>query len=173
MTLVERKSYYHLYTSKIFQGASLKELIRLVLMKLVKYSSNQQRRNKRFPLNFKGKLRIGISDSETHRDYDPGNDVKIRKRLSKFWTFILETSKLFSSLLTEYFTTFQEMLKKLMFCKVGISFQAPESLGFQQVLTDAETKYSKEPLHTLVTTSVPKGKRIIFPSFHPRLLYNQ
>ena len=57
--------------------------------------------------------------------------------------------------------------------KVGISFQAPESLGFQQVITDAETKYSKEPLHTLVTTSVPNGKRIILPSFHPSLFFNQ
>ncbi|XP_068704567.1 uncharacterized protein [Montipora foliosa] len=41
--------------------------------------------------------------------------------------------------------------------EVGISFQPPESVGFRQVLTDAETKYSKEPLHTLVTTSVPNG----------------
>lgn len=112
MTLVERKSYYHLYTSKIFQGASLKEFIRLVLMKLVRYSSNQQRRNKTFPLNFNEKLPIVTSDSVTHRDHDSGNDVKIRKRLSKIWTFVLETSKLFSFLLKEYFTTFQEMFEK-------------------------------------------------------------
>ena len=33
----------------------------------------------------------------------------------------------------------------------------PEILGIQQLAVDAETTFSKEPLHSLVTTSVPNG----------------
>ena len=38
-----------------------------------------------------------------------------------------------------------------------MSFHPPESLGFQQLYVDAETKFSKEPLHSFVSTSVPQG----------------
>ncbi|CAH3028156.1 unnamed protein product [Porites evermanni] len=41
--------------------------------------------------------------------------------------------------------------------EIGISFQVPEILGIQQLAVDAETTFSKEPLHSLVTTSVPNG----------------
>ncbi|XP_020601762.1 uncharacterized protein LOC110040832 [Orbicella faveolata] len=41
--------------------------------------------------------------------------------------------------------------------QIGISFHPTEEIGFQQIVTDAETKFSKEPLHTQVTTTVPKG----------------
>ena len=41
--------------------------------------------------------------------------------------------------------------------QIGVSFSPPEVLGFQPVLTDAETKFSKEPLHTYITTSVIQG----------------
>ena len=40
-----------------------------------------------------------------------------------------------------------------------MSFHPPESLGFQQLYVDAETKFSKEPLHSFVTTSIPQGER--------------
>ncbi|XP_058970157.2 uncharacterized protein [Pocillopora verrucosa] len=41
--------------------------------------------------------------------------------------------------------------------QIGVSFHPTEEIGFQQIVTDDETKYSKEPLHTQVTTTVPKG----------------
>ena len=41
--------------------------------------------------------------------------------------------------------------------QIGVSFHPPEGLGFQQLYVDAETKFSKEPLHSFVFTSVPQG----------------
>ncbi|KAL9979348.1 hypothetical protein ACROYT_G016999 [Oculina patagonica] len=41
--------------------------------------------------------------------------------------------------------------------QIGISFHPTEEIGFQQIVTDDETKYAKEPLHSQVTTTVPKG----------------
>lgn len=39
-----------------------------------------------------------------------------------------------------------------------MSFQPPDSLGFQQLFVDAETKFSKEPLHSFITTEIPQGE---------------
>nr|XP_058970077.1 uncharacterized protein LOC131796502 [Pocillopora verrucosa] len=39
--------------------------------------------------------------------------------------------------------------------EIGVSFHPPAP--FQQLLVDSETKFSKEPLHSFVTTSVPQG----------------
>ncbi|KAL9979352.1 hypothetical protein ACROYT_G017003 [Oculina patagonica] len=51
-----------------------------------------------------------------------------------------------------------DFLDKLGFeLEIGVSFHPPEALGFQQLLVDAETKFSKEPLKSFVTTSVPQG----------------
>ncbi|KAJ7381185.1 hypothetical protein OS493_004785 [Desmophyllum pertusum] len=41
--------------------------------------------------------------------------------------------------------------------QIGLSFHPTEEIGFQQIVTDDETKYSKEPLNSQVTTTVPKG----------------
>ena len=51
------------------------------------------------------------------------------------------------------------MLSQFIFniSQIGMSFHPPESLGFQQLYVDAETKFSKEPLHSFVFTSVPQG----------------
>lgn len=42
--------------------------------------------------------------------------------------------------------------------QIGVSFHPPASLGFQQLFVDAETKFSKEPLHSFITTSIPQGE---------------
>lgn len=47
--------------------------------------------------------------------------------------------------------------RSVSFLQIGVSFHPTEEIGFQQIVTDDETKYSKEPLHTQVTTTVPKG----------------
>ena len=41
--------------------------------------------------------------------------------------------------------------------QIGVAFSPPEALGFQQLFTDAETKFAKEPLHSWITTSVTQG----------------
>ena len=42
--------------------------------------------------------------------------------------------------------------------QIGVSFHPPASLGFQQLYVDAETKFSKEPLHSFITTEIPQGE---------------
>ena len=46
------------------------------------------------------------------------------------------------------------------FVQIGVSFNPPEVLGFQDLYVDAETKFSKEPLHSFITTSIPRGEYI-------------
>lgn len=41
--------------------------------------------------------------------------------------------------------------------QIGVSFHPPSGLGFQQLYVDSETKFSKEPLHSYIYTSVPQG----------------
>lgn len=48
-----------------------------------------------------------------------------------------------------------------------MSFHPPESLGFQQLYVDEETKFSKEPLHSFVFSSVPQGGRNYVPYGSP------
>lgn len=51
-----------------------------------------------------------------------------------------------------------DFLDKLGFeLEIGVSFCPPASLGFQDVYIDAETQFSKEPLHSFVIASVPRG----------------
>ncbi|XP_068704515.1 uncharacterized protein [Montipora foliosa] len=41
--------------------------------------------------------------------------------------------------------------------EVGISFSPPAELGFQQVFTDSETKFSKQPLNSFIFSSITQG----------------